>query len=105
MSKIDETPIDLHRFMNGHVYFKLYLPRAFVYLKHVCTRNQPLTLRENVRRLLRILTFINLFSLLWFVLHIVQTCIGQTGGRAQIYKWYRNIVKDLLLSNTDNQNG
>ena len=44
-AKIDETPIDLHRFMNGHVYFKLYLSRVFVYLKHVCTGNQPLTLR------------------------------------------------------------
>ena len=49
-AKIDETPIDLHRFVNGHVYFKLYLSRVFVYLKHVCTGNQPLTLRENVRR-------------------------------------------------------
>ena len=29
-AKIDETPIDLHRFVNGHVYFKLYLSRVFV---------------------------------------------------------------------------
>ena len=37
------------------------------------------------------LTFINLFSLLWFLLGIVLT--------------YRNTVKDLLLPNTVNQNG
>ena len=49
-AKIDETPIDLHRFVNGHVYFKLYLSRVFVYLKHVGTRNQTQTLGENVRR-------------------------------------------------------
>ena len=29
-------------FMIGHVYLKLYPSRVFVYLKHVCTRNQPL---------------------------------------------------------------
>ena len=37
-------------FMIGQVYLKLYPSRVFVYLKHVCTRNQPQTLRENVRR-------------------------------------------------------
>ena len=36
--------------MIGHVYLKLYPSRVFVYLKHVCTRNQPQTLREHVRR-------------------------------------------------------
>ena len=36
-------------YMIGHVYVKLYPCHVFVCLKHVCTRNQPQTLRENVR--------------------------------------------------------
>ena len=36
--------------MIGRVYLKLYPSPVFVYLKHVCTRNQPQTLQENVRR-------------------------------------------------------
>ena len=47
------------------------------------------------------LTLISLFSLLWFVLHIVLTCIRQESAN----KWYRNTVKDLLLPNTVNQKG
>ena len=35
-------------FMIGHVYLKLYPSLVFVYLKHVCTRNQPQTLQQNV---------------------------------------------------------
>ena len=57
---------------------------------------------ENPRRggqVLGILTLINLFSLLWFVLHIVLTCIRQERAN----KWYRNTVKDLLLPCTVNQ--
>ena len=40
MSKIDEIPNDT-AFMIGHAYLKLYPSRMFIYLKHVCTRNQP----------------------------------------------------------------
>ena len=47
------------------------------------------------------LTFINLFSLLWFLLGIVLTCIRQESAN----EWYRNTVKDLLLPNTVNQTG
>ena len=48
----------------------------------------------------KILTFINLFSLLWFMLHILSTpCIRQKSAN----KWYRNTVKDLLLPNTVNK--
>ena len=32
-------------FMIGHAYFNLYSSRRFVYLKHVCTSNQPQQLR------------------------------------------------------------
>ena len=60
VSKIDKIPIthsDLFEgrgsctqatFMIGHVYLKLYPYHVFVYLKHLCTRNQPQTSRENV---------------------------------------------------------
>ena len=42
VSKIDEMPIP-------HLWsVTLYPSRVFVYLKHVCTRNEPQTLRENV---------------------------------------------------------
>ena len=115
--------------MISHVYLKLFPSRVFVYLKRVCTGNQPQTLRQNVRRpwsvkrskspviacpfnfvidcviifhwdlSLKILTFINLITLLWFVLHIVLICIRQ--GCAN--KWYRNTLKDLRLPNTVNQ--
>ena len=34
----------------GHVYLKLYPSRVFVYLKHLCTSNQPQPLRGKVRR-------------------------------------------------------
>ena len=37
-------------FIFGHVYLKLYTSRVFVYLKHLCTSNQPQPLRGNVRR-------------------------------------------------------
>ena len=37
-------------FVIGRVYLKLYPSPVFVYLKHVCTRNQAQTLQENVRR-------------------------------------------------------
>ena len=37
------------------------------------------------------LTFINLFSLLLFPLHIVLACISQESAN----KWYRNSMKDL----------
>ena len=37
-------------FIFGHVYLKLYPSRVFVYLKHLCTSNQPQPLRGNVRR-------------------------------------------------------
>ena len=47
------------------------------------------------------LTFINLFSLLWFLLGIVLTCIRQESAN----EWYRDTVKDLLLPNTVNQKG
>ena len=47
------------------------------------------------------LTFINLFSLLWFLLGIVLTCIRQESAN----EWCRNTVKDLLLPNTVNQKG
>ena len=50
-------------------------------------------------KVLKILTFTNLFSLLWLVLHIVLTCIRQESAN----KWYCNTVKDLLLPNTVNQ--
>ena len=40
-----------------------------------------------------ILPFINLFSLLLFLLHIVLICIRQESAN----KWYCNTVKDLLL--------
>ena len=56
---------------------------------------QSLRLRE------KYLTFINLFSLLWFLLGIVLTCIRQESAN----EWYRNTVKDLLLPNTVNQKG
>ena len=36
---------------------------------------------------------------MWFVLHIVLTCIRQESAN----RWYRNIVKDLLLPNNVNQ--
>ena len=35
-------------FMTGHAYFKLYPARMFIYLKHLCTSNQPKPLRGNV---------------------------------------------------------
>ena len=37
-------------FIFGHAYSKLYPSRVFVYLKHLCTSNQPQPLRGNVRR-------------------------------------------------------
>ena len=40
MSKIDEIQNDT-AFMISHAYLKLYPSRMFIYLKHVCTRNQP----------------------------------------------------------------
>ena len=36
VSKIDDTA-----FIFGHAYLKLYPSRVFVYLKHLCTSNQP----------------------------------------------------------------
>jgi len=36
--------------MIGHAYLKLYPPRVFVYLTHLCTSNQPQPIRRNVRR-------------------------------------------------------
>ena len=36
--------------MIGTACLKLYPSRVFVYLKHVCTSNQPQPLRENMRR-------------------------------------------------------
>ena len=37
-------------FMVSYAYLKLYPSRVFVYLKHLCTSNQPQPLRGNVRR-------------------------------------------------------
>ena len=37
-------------FIFGLAYLKLYPSRVFVYLKHLCTSNQPRPLRGNVRR-------------------------------------------------------
>ena len=37
-------------FIFGHAYLKVYPFRVFVYLKHLCTSNQPQPLRGNVRR-------------------------------------------------------
>ena len=37
-------------FIFGHAYLKVYPSRVIVYLKHLCTSNQPQPLRGNVRR-------------------------------------------------------
>ena len=37
-------------FMIGNTCLKFYPSRVFVYLKHLCTSNQPQPLQENVRR-------------------------------------------------------
>ena len=56
-----------------------------------------LTLNANTD--LKILTFINLYSLLCFVWHSVLTCIRQESANER----YHNTVKDLLLPNTVSQ--
>ena len=98
----------------------------FVYLRQVCTRNQPQPLQENVERPFRInqyndpkawsldettiprLNFRNYVIILplflkalycVLLLHIVLTFI--TGKRAN--GQYQNTVKDLLLQNTVNK--
>ena len=48
---------------------------------------------------LKILTFIDLYSLLCFVLHGVLTCIRQESANER----YHNTVKDPLLPNTVSQ--
>ena len=37
-------------FIFGYAYLKFYPSRLFVYLKHLCTSNEPQPLRGNVRR-------------------------------------------------------
>ena len=49
MSKgIDEMPIPHYDWL--HLLKVVYLSHVFVYLKHVCTSNQPQPLQENRRR-------------------------------------------------------
>ena len=49
---------------------------------------------ESFRNTIKILTFIDLYSLLCFVLHSVLTCIRQENAHER----YRNTMKDLLSS-------
>ena len=51
-------------------------------------------------KVFKILTYINLFSLLWFMLHILST---RSIREESANDWHRNTVKDILLPNTVNK--